>query len=51
MTTKAGRGGVSPQLNEKGGGGLKVCLIIQSDISRNSVDKDMHSECIGQNEN
>ena len=49
MTTKAGRGGVSPQLNEKRGG-LKVCLIIQSDISGNSVDKDMHSERTGQNE-
>ena len=47
MTTEVGRGGVSPLLNEEGG--QKVCNIIQSDIPRNSVNKDMHCERTGQN--
>ena len=25
----------------------KVCSIIQSDVSGNSIDKDMHCECTG----
>ena len=29
--------------------GQKVCFIIQSDIPGNSIDKDMHYECTGQN--
>ena len=47
MTTEVGRGGVSPQLNEERG--QKVCHIIQSDIPRNSVNKDMHCEHTRQN--
>ena len=47
MTTEVGRGRVSTQLNEEGG--QKMCSIVQSDVPRNSVDKDMYCECTGQN--
>ena len=47
MTTEVGRGGVSTQLIEEEG--QKMCSIVQSDVPRNSVDKDMHCECTGQN--
>ena len=47
MTVEVGRGGVSFQLNEEGV--RKVSFIIQSDVPRSFVDRDMHCECIGQN--
>ena len=47
MSVEVGRGRVYFQLNKERG--QKVSFIIQSDVPRSSVDRDMHCECIGQN--
>ena len=49
MTVKVGRGRSRRSISSaKRRRGQKVCSVVENDILRNSIDKDMHCERIGQ---